>query len=350
MPLPRRRWLQAAAFALATPVLPTALARSQNSKRRSAYPIAPGRSFWLPELSPAGPVVAVVNLHTQHAQIYRNGIAIGYTSVSTGKRGYGTPTGRFQVLEKRRFHRSSTYGNAPMPWMVRLTWSGIAFHSGALPGFPASHGCIRLPASFAPQLFGALSLGDTVAVLNQPADAFTTLAPIDPLGRPLLQPEMLAATAWWREAAASAAPVSASPVSASPVSASPVSASPVSASLLTGAPASLAAPPLALLASLPQQRLFVLEAGQVAAAAPLPPGARQQALPLAAAPLSWQPPGHWQAPGQSGNAADATLWQTVLPSDAAFSQRLRARITPGSTLVLSDLPAVGDLHLAAWKL
>ena len=334
MPLPRRRWLQAAAFALAAAPLARAQARSQR-KRRSAYPIAPGRSFWLPELSPAGPVVAVVNLYTQHAQIYRNGIAIGYTSVSTGKRGYGTPTGRFQVLEKRRFHRSSTYGNAPMPWMVRLTWSGIAFHSGALPGFPASHGCIRLPASFAPQLFGALSLGDTVAVLNQPADAFTTLAPIDPLGRPLLQPEMLAATAWWRETAASAAPVSASPVSAS---------------LLTGAPASLAAPPLALLASLPQQRLFVLEAGQVAAAAPLPPGARQQALPLAAAPLSWQPPGHWQAPGQSGNAADATLWQTVLPSDAAFSQRLRARITPGSTLVLSDLPAVGDLHLAAWKL
>ena len=119
---------------------------------------------------------------------------------------------------------------------------------------------------------------------------------------------------------------------------------------MTGAPASLAAPPLALLASLPQQRLFVLEAGQVAAAAPLPPGARQQALPLTAAPLSWQPPGHWQAPGQSGNAADATLWQTVLPSDAAFIQRLRDRITPGSTLVLSDLPAVGDLHLAAWKL
>lgn len=335
MPLPRRRWLQAAAFALAAAApLARAQARSQR-KRRSAYPIAPGRSFWLPELSPAGPVVAVVNLYTQHAQIYRNGIAIGYTSVSTGKRGYGTPTGRFQVLEKRRFHRSSTYGNAPMPWMVRLTWSGIAFHSGALPGFPASHGCIRLPASFAPQLFGALSLGDTVAVLNQPADAFTTLAPIDPLGRPLLQPEMLAATAWWREAAASAALVSASPVSAS---------------LSSGAPASLAAPPLALLASLPQQRLFVLEAGQVAAAAPLPPGARQQALPLTAAPLSWQPPGHWQAPGQSGNAADATLWQTVLPSDAAFSQRLRARITPGSTLVLSDLPAVGDLHLAAWKL
>ena len=339
MPLSRRRWLQAAAFALAAAPLARAQARSQR-KRRSAYPIAPGRSFWLPELSPAGPVVAVVNLYTQHAQIYRNGIAIGYTSVSTGKRGYGTPTGRFQVLEKRRFHRSSTYGNAPMPWMVRLTWSGIAFHSGALPGFPASHGCIRLPASFAPQLFGALSLGDTVAVLNQPADAFTTLAPIDPLGRPLLQPEMLAATAWWREAAASAAPVSGNLVSASPVS----------ASLLTGAPASLAAPPLALLASLPQQRLFVLEAGQVAAAAPLPPGARQQALPLAAAPLRWQPPGHWQAPGQSGNAADATLWQTVLPSDAAFSQRLRARITPGSTLVLSDLPAVGDLHLAAWKL
>lgn len=326
MPLPRRRWLQAAAFALATPVLPTALARSQNSKRRSAYPIAPGQSFWLPELSPAGPVVAVVNLYTQHAQIYRNGIAIGYTSVSTGKRGYSTPTGRFQVLEKRRFHRSSTYGNAPMPWMVRLTWSGIAFHSGALPGFPASHGCIRLPASFAPQLFGALSLGDTVAVLNQPADAFTTLAPIDPLGRPLLQPEMLASAAWWKEADAPA----------------PTSASDSAAS-------AAAPPPLALLASLPQQRLFVLQQGQIIAAAALPPGAHQQAQPLADIPFTWQPPGHWQASGAS-HADNETLWRTLLPPGSDFSQRLRAHLTPGSVLTISSLPAVGDLHLAAWKL
>ena len=326
MPLPRRRWLQAAAFALAAAApLARAQARSQH-KRRSAYPIAPGQSFWLPELSPAGPVVAVVNLHTQHAQIYRNGIAIGYTSVSTGKRGYSTPTGRFQVLEKRRFHRSSTYGNAPMPWMVRLTWSGIAFHSGALPGFPASHGCIRLPASFAPQLFGALSLGDTVAVLNQPADAFTTLAPIDPLGRPLLQPEMLASAAWWKEADAPA----------------PTSASDSAAS-------AAAPPPLALLASLPQQRLFVLQQGQIIAAAALPPGAHQQAQPLADIPFTWQPPGHWQASGAS-HADDETLWRTLLPPGSDFSQRLRARLTPGSLLTISSLPAVGDLHLAAWKL
>ena len=310
MPLRRRHLLQAAA-ALAAP------AHAANSRR--AYPIAPGLSFWMPELAPAGPVAAIVNLHTQHTQIYRNGIAIGYSSVSTGKRGYGTPVGRFQVLEKQRFHRSSTYNNAPMPWMVRLTWSGIAFHAGPLPGYPASHGCIRLPARFAPQFFGAISYGDTVAVLNHPTEAFTTLAPIDPQGRPLLQPEMLAPAPWW-----SAAPASSTPA----------------------APA-----PLALLASLPQQRLFVMQQGHVIAAAPLPAAARQHGPALTGAPCMWHADGYWMPsfaqPGDS--RANTRIWQAILPN-TAFGQRLRQRLTANSTLTFSDLPAAGDLHLAAWRL
>src|SRR5262249_57571081 len=74
---------------------------------------------------------------------------IAQSAVSTGMPGYRTPTGVFSVLQKRRYHESNIYSGAPMPFMQRLTWSGIALHAGVLPGFPASHGCIRLPHHFA---------------------------------------------------------------------------------------------------------------------------------------------------------------------------------------------------------
>ena len=182
----------AAALGLLAPPLLAAPRRSARAAARAAYPLAPGRSFWVPELATHGPVVAFVNLHTQHTQVYRNGIAIGYSSVSTGKPGHGTPSGLFTILEKRRHHRSNLYNNAPMPWMIRLTWGGIAFHGGALPGYPASHGCIRLPMDFAPHLFSVLGRGDTVAVMRHAPGAglapLPALAPIDPGGQPLLEP------------------------------------------------------------------------------------------------------------------------------------------------------------------
>ena len=371
-------WLAPARFARAAP---------QKTAPRSPYPLKPGQAFWLPELSPTGPVVAVVNLHTQHVQLYRNGIAIGYSSVSTGKRGYSTPQGRFQVLQKNRHHRSSSYNNAPMPWMVRLTWGGIAFHSGLLPGYPASHGCIRLPSAFAPHLFGSLSLGDTVAIVSQPtaagASALTALAPITPQGQPLLQAAMLAAAPWWDETRAlPAAPGSSHPDNPSILQTAPAAAAPGSASAASaasakpaepgtpaasGAPGASSAPaapappapaPLALLASLLQKRLFVLHQGHVLAAAPLPalnlpPG---QTLPPV---FTWQAPGHWQlptaaqaapeanaetAPEAPSTAWDTWLWQHALPADPAFTARLRQHLHPGSTL--TPLAAVGDLHWA----
>ena len=146
-----------------------------------------GEFVWAPELSPDGPILMVVNLATQRALLFRNGIPIAASSVSTGKPGYETPTGVFTVLEKKREHYSKTYDNAPMPNMQRLTWKGIALHAGKLPGYPASHGCIRLPPQFSSLLFSATHVGMTVVItrpwLNlaffdpRPLSDFTSAAP-----------------------------------------------------------------------------------------------------------------------------------------------------------------------------
>jgi hypothetical protein len=95
------------------------------------------------------------------------------STCSTGKHGHSTPTGVFTILQKDKHHHSSTYNNAPMPNMNRLTWSGIALHAGNLPGYPASHGCIRLPMEFSELLFGITHIGTPVIVADdhsQPAD------------------------------------------------------------------------------------------------------------------------------------------------------------------------------------
>jgi hypothetical protein len=84
--------------------------------------------------------------------------------VSTGSKGHSTPGGVFSILEKKQTHRSKKYDNAPMPYMQRLTWSGIAMHSGNLPGYAASHGCIRMPYDFSQLLFSATAKGGTVVV------------------------------------------------------------------------------------------------------------------------------------------------------------------------------------------
>ena len=131
--------------------------------------LRPGQYIWVPEIAPQGPMLVIVNIATQRLVAYRNGVPIGVSTVSTGKPGHRTPLGVFTVLQKRVKHRSSKYNNAPMPYMQRLTWSGIAMHGGNLPGYPASHGCIRLPHDFAPLLFGETDLGMTVIVVNQPA-------------------------------------------------------------------------------------------------------------------------------------------------------------------------------------
>ena len=106
----------------------------------------------------------LVSVPEQTMHVYRNGVLIGRSTVSTGSKGHSTPGGVFSILEKKQTHRSKTYNDAPMPYMQRLTWTGIAMHSGALPGYPASHGCIRLPYDFSQLLFKATEKGGTVVV------------------------------------------------------------------------------------------------------------------------------------------------------------------------------------------
>jgi L,D-transpeptidase catalytic domain len=126
--------------------------------------LKPGEYWWNPQLSPSGPVVALVSVPQQTIHVYRNGILIGRSTVSTGSKGHSTPGGVFTILEKKQSHYSKKYNNAPMPYMQRLTWTGIAMHSGQLPGYPASHGCIRLPYDFSQLLFNATAKGGTVVV------------------------------------------------------------------------------------------------------------------------------------------------------------------------------------------
>jgi len=126
--------------------------------------LKPGGFLWAPEVAPLGPVTVIISLKTQRAYAYRNGVPIGVSTVSTGKRGHATPTGVFTILQKQVEHKSNLYDDAPMPFMQRLTWSGIAMHAGHLPGYPASHGCVRLPREFAEKLYAITRLGLTVVI------------------------------------------------------------------------------------------------------------------------------------------------------------------------------------------
>jgi hypothetical protein len=123
-----------------------------------------GEFLWMGEAVSTGPVVMVVSITEQRAYVYRNGILIGATTVSTGRPGHLTPTGVFTVLQKQKEHRSTIYDGAPMPYMERLTWGGVALHAGGLPGYPESHGCIHLPSEFAQRLFEISPNGMTVVI------------------------------------------------------------------------------------------------------------------------------------------------------------------------------------------
>jgi L,D-transpeptidase catalytic domain len=145
-------------------------ATSAFTKGTAREPLAPsleaGDYVWHPEISPAGPVVILVSIPDQVMYVYRNGVRIGRSTVSTGKPGKRTPTGVFTVLQKKVEHESSIYKGAKMPHMQRLTWSGIAMHAGQLPGYPASAGCVRLPVDFAEKLYSITRNGTSVIITD----------------------------------------------------------------------------------------------------------------------------------------------------------------------------------------
>lgn len=209
--------LIAAALALG-PAAPALAGGSKVSSplalAKQAEKLKPGEWVWGGKIAPSGPVLVYVDLDRQLATIYRNGVRIAVTTMSSGKPGFETPTGVFTILEKDKDHRSATYDNAPMPYNLRLTWKGVALHAGNLPGYPASHGCVRLPIEFAKLLFAAMPMGGTVIIAGGHEDpvkrpAAGVLAPVF-AGITAPPPAVLTPTGTftWNPAAAPSGPVS----------------------------------------------------------------------------------------------------------------------------------------------
>jgi len=285
--------------------------------------LKPGEYLWYPQVAPEGPVVLVVSLDEQRAYVYRNGIAIGVSTISSGKAGKDTPTGVFTILQKNKDHRSNLYNNAPMPYMQRLTWDGIALHGGHLPGYPASHGCVRLPQAFAEKLFGITRHGDSVVVANAKASPASVvhpavLAPVT-TGGEAAQPALSPYEVYWNDAASPEGPVS-------------------------------------VLVSLHDQRVSVLRNGVLIGSAPLQivrdvalhgtvllvMTTEVEDIPSLLDPqqkeyrwVAHRVLGEADTPMPPLRALAESFW---IPQD--FARRLYATLAPGATVLLSDLPGV----------
>jgi len=182
------------------PPIPTPAAKPR--KKGPVDALKPGQFFWVKQDVYEGPMKIVIVLDTQRIYVFQNEQLIGFSTISSGKKGKETPTGIFNILQKNVDHKSNLYSNAPMPFMQRLTWDGIAVHGGDLPGYPASHGCIRLPIVFAKALFGVTQMGQEVVVLQDtstpvkrpaPQSASDSAAgPADATVDPALPPPVLA--------------------------------------------------------------------------------------------------------------------------------------------------------------
>jgi peptidoglycan hydrolase-like protein with peptidoglycan-binding domain len=147
-------WLGVAALTLAVAALPAEASKKQKPAK------APDES--IVNVDNKQPMIVVVSIGQQKVDVYRGTSLATTSAVSTGTAQHPTFIGAFSIMQKARWHHSNIYSGAPMPWMNRLTWSGTAMHAGVVPGYPASHGCIRLTYAFAPKFFQMSSVGDNV--------------------------------------------------------------------------------------------------------------------------------------------------------------------------------------------
>ncbi|MFA6229273.1 MAG: L,D-transpeptidase family protein [Rhodanobacter sp.] len=284
--------------------------------------------FWHPEIAPSGPLVMVVSLNEQYLYVYRNGVAIGASPISSGRPGYETPTGVYTILQKEREHRSNLYNDAPMPFMQRLTWDGIAMHGGNLPGHPASHGCIRLPQSFAEKLFQTSQRGAVVVIADARVDPATIVHP------------------------AAVAPIG--------LTGQPMTA-PLHSDIPLAVPADRSAP-LSVVISTHDHAVYVLRDGQLVATTtlglsedPLFQGTvlyvmRGEPAATGNVPAVGQAMHLWSAYRiiGSGPVPEPAQMARQLRVPEAFGQSLRAQLTPGTTVLVTDLPGYGSTDHAAY--
>ena len=141
---------------MSQPRRPRATTRRPSAKTQAAHKETGAK--------PQGPLIIAVSIEQQKVRIYDANGLFAESPVSTGMKGHSTPMGVFSVIQKHKLHHSNIYSNAPMPYMQRITWSGVALHAGVLPGYPASHGCIRMPMAFAVKMWNWTKMGARVIV------------------------------------------------------------------------------------------------------------------------------------------------------------------------------------------
>jgi len=318
--------LAALLLTLAGAVLAQGAKTSAAIDRPPAY-LLPGEFIWTPEAVPAGPLVMVISLDEQRAYVYRNGVRIGVSTVSTGKVGKETPTGVFTILQKHKDHRSNLYDDAPMPYMQRLTWGGVALHAGKLPGYPASHGCIRLPFEFARRLFEVTNFGMTVVIAAEAEHSAELAHPglFAPLiTQPVIAPQTVPRLSWLKA--------------------------------FNWTPEKSPLGPLSILVSTSDRRVLVIRNGieigraRISVAAGAPIGTQAYVLlagdagvPSAVVPN--RPRKIWQSIPMPGYAArvgtsidpNASSRVTVAPE---FAHLVYDQLQPGTTLLLTDAPVL----------
>lgn len=267
--------------------------------------LKPGQWVWASQEAPDGPVLVYVDLNRQLATVYRNGVRIAVSTISSGRPGHNTPTGVFTILQRDIDHHSSTYNDAPMPYTERLTWQGIALHAGGLPGYPSSHGCVHLPLEFAKLLYNIEALGGTVIITG----GYDT-------------PNLRPAAGVLEPAVAGDSPPAA----------------------LSGGqefswnPSAAASGPVSIVVSAGDQQVVVLRNGVEIgrSRAEVPKAVGTNVLTYAKGGLS-----HWIEVGASGPngsspavAASDNIEQLKLPT--AFSTAMRSVIGPGTTMVVTE--------------
>ena len=286
-------------------------AADQGTEKPAFTPdLKPGDYVWEPEVAPAGPVAVIVSLSEQTLYVYRDGVRIGRSTVSTGKAGHRTPTGVFTILEKHEVHHSSSYHGASMPFMERLTWGGVAIHAGGLPGYPESHGCVHVPLDFAKKLYTVTDKGTTVLVTDGKASPGTAAQPglLFSAQEGQAPPPPDAAGGVWRPQAAPNGPVS-------------------------------------ILLSSADRQIYVYRNGVEIGRAPLNGGSdpgRSYGNHVYAALAATNPDGthHWNALGNGDGspAPDVQELAKRLVIPPAFIAQMRDIVTPGTTLVITDHP------------
>jgi len=316
---------------------------------------------------PQGPFQIVVDIAKQQVALYGQDGFIARAGISTGMPGHPTPLGVFSVISKAKWHQSNIYSGAPMPYMQRITWSGIAMHAGPRPGYPASHGCIRLPEDFAIRLFHATKVGARVIVTREPA------APVEIAHRNLFVPkkpdEKVVSAATAVETAKAAMSFAAAPAGAARPAAAATTADVTSIIAVPPAeqkPASGPPRAISVFVSLKQSRVFVRQGFEalfdlpVTIAAPERPLGTHvytaMALKDDGAAVRWTvvsiPSGYRHRVGDAGkryhgrktteadeaqpaaSTAAEALDRITLPGEAI--ERISALLLPGSSLIVSD--------------